>query len=63
MKLDVLISVFFGSKMKLAVVSLFYGTKIMKPPDSVGNKMKLTAAAQPRAVSFILFPDRSLAVL
>ena len=28
----------------------------MKPPELVGKKMKLTAAAKPRAVSFIFFP-------
>ena len=43
----VLVSHFFGSKMKLAVVSWFYGAKIMKPSGSVGKKMKLTTRGFP----------------
>ena len=37
---------------------IFKGLKLWNRPKSVGKKMKLTAAAQPRAVSFIFFPDR-----
>ena len=50
--------VFLAQKMKLAVVSWVKVAKIMKPSRFGREKMKLTAAAKPRAVSFIFFPDR-----
>ena len=48
---------FFGSKMKLAVVSYMKLTEIRKPSKfGQEKKLKLTAAAQqPRAVSFNFF--------
>ena len=36
----------------------FKWLKLWNRPHSVWKKMKLTAAAKPRAVSFIFFPDR-----
>ena len=48
--------IFLASKMKLTDGFMnFKWHKIMKPPDSVGKKMNLTAAAKQLAVSFIFF--------
>ena len=59
MKLAVLFSDYFGIKNKTGWwFHDFKGHKIMKPPKSVGKKMKLTARGCAAAVSFIFFPDR-----
>ena len=58
MKLAGLVSVFLAQKWNWLWFHDFMGLKLWNRPDSVGKKMKLTAAAQPRAVSFIFFPDR-----
>ena len=47
---------FLAQKMKLAVVSYMKLTEIMKPSKfGQEKKLKLTAAAKPRAVSFNFF--------
>ena len=59
MKLAALFSDYFGIKNETGWwFHDFKGHKIMKPPELVGKKMNLTAAAKPRAVSFIFFPAR-----
>ena len=46
---------FFGSKMKLAVVSWFYGAKIMKPSGSVGKKNETNGTRRSRVPLVSLF--------
>ena len=55
---------FFGSKMKLAVVSWVELTKIVKASIFGGEKLEADGcgAAQPRAVSFKFFSRPKLAV-
>ena len=60
MELGALFSDYFGIKNETGWwFDDFKGHKIMKPPELVGKKMKLTARSFAAAVSFIFFPTNS----
>ena len=59
-KIEAFLRFFWHQKIKLADGFMSQKWhKIMKPPDSVWKKMKLTARGFAAAVSFIFFPTES----
>ena len=57
-KMVVFFYLFLAQKWNCLWFHDFKWLKLWNRPHSVWKKMKLTAAAKPRAVSFIFFPDR-----